>query len=256
MQWTRKGIFGSLLLLIFLIAPIYGQNIHTTDLSSSVKFMESPFDKQEKDPSTIPSKLFNIKYVYYSSTVIKLNASKRNFAGAGIIVEENADFTTSGGVGVAVEFEPYKDIIFGLSGNADRTMTHVEGLIDTCTGLHFDYGYDLNSASINLSSIYVKMRHSIIELKGTSMNTYIAGKLAYNVVSKSGSSLTDFTFNNGFGYGISFGMLIYDSLDIELGFDSYSGGVKDKLLLVGTGNDAMDGSYTASNFWTSFGFRF
>ena len=251
-----KKLFLFFIFIVSLIAPAYCQSIYTASKSSNDTFWkDSPFAKQESDAITMPSRMFTVKYVYYYSTIIRANISNRNFAGTGFELSSSGDYTTLGGMGIAMEIETYKDVLFGLSINTDRKVTHAEGMFESSLG-NETYSGDYDNANINLSSIYVKGRYSLTKQTEKNFNLYIAGKLAYNLVGKSGSDFSTLTIDSGLGVGASIGLIFNDSWDIELGFDSISGGIKEKVDLGGGFADTVDGTYQASNYWTSLGYRF
>jgi hypothetical protein len=250
-----KKLFIFFILIVTLTAPTYCQSIYAANKSSNDILWESPFAKQESDATKMPSKMFTVKYVYYFTTSIKANISNRNFAGTGFELSSSGDYTLLGGMGIAMEIETYKDVLFGLSINTDRKVTHAEVIIESSLG-GFTSSGDYDNANINLSSIYVKGRYSFTKQTEKNFNLYIAGKLAYNLMGKSGSDFATLTIDSGFGVGASIGLIVNDSWDIELGFDSISGGIKEKVDLGGGFADTVDGTYQASNYWTSLGYRF
>ncbi|GBR73075.1 hypothetical protein NO1_0522 [Candidatus Termititenax aidoneus] len=113
---------------------------------------------------------------------------------------------------------------------------------------------DLEDDDFNflLWSIYSRLRVFFRNVSSENVSPYAALKLSSNFVSMEGAiAPSGVSLKNPLGYGVSFGLIFFDNLDVELAYDAMHGLIEgvDGVLPEGSNN------YDFSSMYVSLGYR-
>lgn len=200
-------------------------------------------------------KAITLKGLYFPSTLLGNSVSISNYWGTGLKASYALDYTVDSGIGIGTEMLVKKindkfEVLCGFNYITERNISWVTGKGKLQGYTDDKYDEVVDSGKIQTTSIYSKGRY--LSAKPTIENIifYVAGKLSYNLVTLSGDLKDIAKLTNGIGYGLSFGSIINDELDIEFALDNIG-----SAMTMDDGFDTLKGTYSLANTYLSIGYK-
>jgi len=201
---------------------------------------------------------YTIRGIYIPKSIANINVSNSNYLNTGNKGSYKMNTAVNDTIGIgfeAVLFDLNKNIEFIGGGEylVDRSMPTFSGNAYLNGN---DLGYFKNEVGIGtkiqITSIYGKIKGFLNDIATNEFAPYFAVKIVYNMVSfKTDSGDFSAKLNNGLGWGLSAGAVIFNKWDAELSLDRIG-----STMTYDDGFDSFDGEYLMYNISGSLGYRF
>jgi hypothetical protein len=207
--------------------------------------------------SLYADKKFTIKGIYQPDTQFNFNTSG-TLAG-GIKDESDGSYDVEGGFGLGAEISAYSNDRLEILGGVNYILTRKIDRLSLTETLSYGgqavsgryEGPVADDSKLDVTSLYVKPRYFLEKPSADNVAIYIAGSLSYNLVSIKIGNAGNVKAKDGFGFGLSAGIVVNDLIDLEA---AYNIAVGDFLLSDET-ND-WKGTYNLPTLSLAAGLRF
>ncbi|MDR2430909.1 MAG: hypothetical protein LBD99_01440 [Candidatus Margulisbacteria bacterium] len=203
-------------------------------------------------------KKWTIKGFLYPNNKINVDVEKDNYAGTKKRFDITDRYEVDGGFGLGVEYSIFNnnsrtEVLAGASWSK-RSLARIEGETHFAGWLPGDTMVDNSETlggnnGIQITSFYIQPRFLTGQPADNPLALYAGLSLSYNLVSLSGDAAKKYKLSDTLGWGLSFGSIISDTIDIALNLNPVNSSAALK------SDKTVKGYYNLYDFNIAVGYR-